>query len=161
MTSYQISGPARVCALSQRELKPGERIYSVLSDRAGQLVREDFAADSWKGPPENVVAFWASRIPSIDRPVQPTINEELLLDCFRHLSEPRDDQQRNFRYVVTLLLMRKKRLKFDDLLKRGALEFLLVRDAKTNERYEVLDPRLGDAQMDAVQNEVFALLGWH
>jgi hypothetical protein len=133
---------------------------SVLIERDGQFVRQDYASEAWKGAPEGAVAFWQNRIPTRERPVPTTMNEELLLDCFRHLHEPKDDSQRNFRYVLTLLLMRKKRLRFDDLVKRDGDEYLQVRDAKSNQRYEVLDPRLNESQMEAVQNEIFHLLGW-
>ena len=50
MTPYQIQGPARQCAATGRELRPGERFYSVLLDEAGQFVRKDYAADAWPGP---------------------------------------------------------------------------------------------------------------
>ena len=81
MTPYQIQGPARICSITGRELKPGERFYSALLDEAGQLLRKDFASDAWKEPPVGAIAFWTGKIPTSDRPVKPIINEELLLDC--------------------------------------------------------------------------------
>ena len=37
---------------------------------------------------------------------------------------------------------------------------LVVRDAKTGARHEVADPRLAAAEVEAVQAEVFHVLGW-
>jgi len=161
MTAYQITGPTKRCSVSDRALRPGEKFYSALSDEAGQFVRRDFAAEAWSGPPAGCFAFWAGRIPTSDRPAKPTINDELLVDCFEHLADTTDPAKANFRYVVGLLLMRRKRLKFEDVKKHSdGSESLMLRDAKSGKRYEVPDPRLDDAQMMAVQAEVFRVLGW-
>src|SRR5262249_38159852 len=109
MTGYQIQGPARHCAASGRELRPGERFYSALLEEAGRLVRKVSAAEAWSAPPAGAVAYWCGRIPASGRPRQPTINDELLIDCFEHLGDAQEPAQRNFRYVVALLLMRRKR----------------------------------------------------
>jgi hypothetical protein len=160
MTNYQIQGPARVCAATGRELKAGERVYSVLRDENGQFVRTDFAADAWPGPPAGAVAWWAGPVPEAGRPAKPTINDDLLVDCFEHLAGTADPARQRFRYVVALLLMRRKRFKFEDARKRGERDSLVVRDVRTGRRHEVDDPQMTDPEMDAVRDEVFRVLGW-
>jgi hypothetical protein len=160
MTPYQIQGPARQCAATGRELQPGERFFSVLFEEAGQFARKDFAADAWPGPPEGAVAYWSGRIPASGQSRRPMINDDLLIDCFEHLGEATEPAQRNFRYVVALLLMRRKRFKFEDVRKCDGEEFILLKDAKSGARHEVPDPHLTDAEMTAVQDEVFRVLGW-
>jgi hypothetical protein len=160
MTNYQIHGPARGCAATGRELKAGERVFSVLRDENGQFVRTDYAADAWPGPPAGAVAGWAGRVPDAGRPARPVINDDLLADCFEHLSGTTDPGRVRFRYVVALLLMRRKRFKFEDARKKGETDTLVVRDVKSGRRHEVEDPQLADAEMDAVRDEVFRVLGW-
>jgi hypothetical protein len=160
MTNYQIHGPARTCTATGRELRAGEKVFSVLWDEAGQFARKDYAADAWPGPPAGAVAWWAGRIPEAGRAAKPTINDELLVDCFEHLTDTADAGRLNFRYVVALLLMRRKRFKFEDTSKRGEQELLIVRDAKSGRKHEVIDPHLAESEMTAVQDEVFRVLGW-
>lgn len=160
MSVYQLHGPAKQCAATGRVLTAGDAFYSVLSDEAGQFVRRDYARDAWKEPPAGAVAWWAGRIPDGGAAPKPTINEALLVDCFEHLADTTDPGRLNFRYVVALLLMRRKRLKFDDLKKDGDREVMLLRDAKTNRKYEVPDPKLTDESMETVRQEVFRVLGW-
>ena len=62
--------------------------------------------------------------------------------------------------MVALLLMRRKRFKFEDARKREDRETLVVRDAKSGRRYELDDPQLTEPEMDAVRDEVFRVLGW-
>jgi hypothetical protein len=160
-TEFDIQGPTRVCTATGRELLAGERFYAVLLDEAGKFVRKDFAADAWAGPPTDAVAFWAGRVPASDRPRKPTFNDELLLDCFHHLTGSAEAGRVNFRYVVALLLMRRRRLKFEDVRRaEDGAHVLVVRDAKSGTRYEVADPRLSEAEITTVQDEVFKVLGW-
>ena len=160
-TEFDIQGPTRVCAATGRALAPGERFYAALTDEAGKFVRRDFAADAWAGPPAGAVAHWAGRVPASDRPRKPTFNDGLLMDCFHHLEAATEPDRVNFRYVVALLLMRRRRLKFEDV-RRAAdrSHVLVVRDARTGARHEVADPRLAEAEIAAVQDEVFRVLGW-
>jgi hypothetical protein len=160
MTNYQFHGPARVCATSGRELHAGEKVYSLLRDEDGQFVRTDYAADAWPGPPTGAVAWWSARIPEAGRPAKPTINDDILVDCFEHLADTTDPARQKFRYVVALLLMRRKRFKFEDARKREDRETLVVRDARSGHRYEIDDPQLTQSEMDAVRDEVFRVLGW-
>jgi hypothetical protein len=160
-TQFDIQGPTRVCAATGRELRPGERYYAVLLDDAGKFVRKDYAADAWPGPPAGAVAHWAGRVPASDRPRKPTFNDDLLADCFHHLGGSADPGRVNFRYVVALLLMRRRRLKFEDVRQaEGGGHVLVVRDARSGGRFEVADPRLSEAEVAAVQAEVFKVLGW-
>ena len=160
-TDFDIAGHARVCAATGRELKPGERVYGVLTESAGRFARADYAADAWAGPPADAIAHWSGRIPSSSRPAKPTFNDALLLDCFDHLAGAVEPNRVSFRYVVALLLMRRKKLKFEDA-KRTAdgTELLILRDARTGRRHEVPDPKLPDDQIEAVQQQVFQVQGW-
>jgi hypothetical protein len=59
-----------------------------------------------------------------------------------------------------LLLIRRKRLKFEESKYVGAEERLVLRCPRSNKTWEVVNPRLSDAAMKEVQEEVFKVLGW-
>jgi hypothetical protein len=160
MTTYPSRGTARVCAATGRALQPGERYFGVILDEAGKFVRKDFAADAWPGPPAGAVGFWTGRVPKADDNRRPPVNDEVLAECLARLAGDPDPGRQNFRYVVALLLMRRKRLKFEDTARRDGRDVMILCDAKTGVRHEVADPRLTEAEMAGVQNEVFRLLGW-
>lgn len=162
MTDYDIQGPARVCAATGRELKPGDRFFAVLTESAGKLVRTDVAAEAWTEPPQNAVAYWAGKVPVAGhKPRKAVVNDDLLLDCFDRLKDSADPDGLNFRYVATLLLMRRKRFKFEDAARDAdGRDVLIVRDARGGAIHHVVDPRLNDEQIVAVQTEVFRVLGW-
>jgi hypothetical protein len=160
MTDYEIQASTRRCAQTGRELRPGERFYSVLLDEQGKLVRKDYSQEAWHGPPDGAFGFWLSRVPEEGGPRRPPIDDEMLVDCFHRLEGQTDAGRVNFRYVVALLLMRRRRFKFEEAQVREGQEILSLRCTRTRTVYEVINPRLTEAEMAAVQEEVFKVLGW-
>jgi hypothetical protein len=160
MTDYQIEAITRRCAATGRELRPGEKFYTALLDVDGKFVRRDYSGEAWQGPPAQAFSFWVGRVPPQDQARRPRIDDELLLDCFQRLQGQAEADKVNFRYVIALLLMRRKRLKFEEARTAAGQEILCLRCGKTRTLYEVLNPRLTEEQMAAVQDEVFKVLGW-
>jgi hypothetical protein len=160
MIDYQIQPNTRRCFLTGRELTPGEKIYSVLLDEGGQLVRHDYGGDVWQGPPVGAFSFWAGRVPAPDHNKRPRIDDEMLIECFTRLEGQSDPGRVNFRYIVALLLMRRKRLKFQASQSEDGHEVLRLRDARTGALHDVVNPGLTDEEMASVQEEVLKVLGW-
>jgi hypothetical protein len=156
---YQIEANTRRCAATGRELRSGEKFYSVLLDEAGKFIRMDYADDAWPGPPQQVFSFWTGRVPPADDR-RPRIDDDLLMDCFQRLDGQAAADRLQFRYVVALLLMRRKRLKFEEARLEGDQELLRLRCVRTKTLYEVANPRLTEAETGRVQEEVFRVLGW-
>jgi hypothetical protein len=160
MIDYQIEVNTRRCAVTGRELRPGDRYYSVLLDEGGQFHRRDYSSEAWQGPPEGAFSFWTGHIPADEQNRRPPIDDDLLVDCFQRLEGDSDPGRVRFRYVVALLLMRRKRFKFEEARKEGEQEILLLRCVRTRDQYRVINPRLTETEMEAVQEEVFKVLGW-
>jgi hypothetical protein len=160
MTEYQIQPATRRCAASGRELKPGERYFSVLLDEGGRLVRRDYAAEAWQGPPEGAFSFWAGKVPAPGGKRRRPVDDELLLDCFGRLDEATEPGKLNFRYVLALLLLRRRRFRLEETGHEDGHEVLTFRCARTGTRHRVVNPGLSDEETAAVQDDVFQALGW-
>jgi hypothetical protein len=160
MTEYQIQPNTRRCAATGRELLPGEPYYSVLLDEAGKLVRKDYSRAAWQGPPPGAFSFWAGRIAPPQGRRRPPIDDDLLADCFQRLEGQTEPGRLNFRYVLALLLMRRRRLKFEEAEQGTDGEVLVLRCARTGARHRVVNPGLTEEELAAVQEDVFQALGW-
>jgi hypothetical protein len=162
MADYPNPSSTRLCATTGRPLKPGERYFGVLALDGSRFVRQDFSIEGWAGPPVGAFGHWAGRVPaSADGHRRPPIDDDMLVECFQRLDGETAPEKLNFRYVVALLLMRRKRFKFDDVTKEAAGEKLVVRDTRSGAKHTVADPGLTEEQMTAVQAEVFQVLGWN
>ncbi len=157
----EIQASSRVCCVTGQPLTPGTQYVGVLFERDGQLIREDTHRTAWVGPPEGAIAYWFGKVPTAIQSRKPVVNEALLFDCFDHLSESDIPAKRNFRYVVALLLMRKKKLKFEDVRVTDEGDVLILKDTRTGQQVAVHDPHLSEAEMASVQDEVFTVLGWN
>jgi len=160
MTEYQIQPNTRRCAASGRELRPGEKFYTALLEEGGRFFRKDYSSEAWQGPPAGAFSFWSGRVPATEGDKRPRIDDDLLVDCFQRLEGAEEPAKLNFRFVAGLLLMRRKRFKFDEARTEHGLEILTLRCARTGARHEVVNPRLTEEQMTEVQDEVFKVLGW-
>src|SRR4051794_3179625 len=107
MTDYQIQANTRRCAVTGRELRPGEKVFSVLTDEGGKFIRKDYSSEAWQGLPPEAFSFWANRVATQEESKRPRIDDELLVDCFKRLEGQTEPDRVNFRYVVALLLMRR------------------------------------------------------
>ena len=109
---------------------------------------------------ESAFSFWCGKVPAPADAKRLRIDDDLLVDCFTRLEGQAEASRLNFRYVVALLLMRRKRLKFEDARTEAGREVLRLRCVQTKAIHEVVNPALSDEQMQAVQEEVFKVLGW-
>jgi hypothetical protein len=161
MTEYEIQPNTRQCAVTGRPLHVGERFYTALLEEGDHFVRRDYSAEAWQGPPEAAFSFWTGRVSAPDDNKAPRFDDDLLEECFHRLEGQTDPSRVNFRYVVALLLIRRKRLKFDETVTENGEEKIRVRCARTGEKFQVTNPRLTEEDMAQVQEEVFKVLGWN
>jgi hypothetical protein len=163
MTEYQIQANTRRCCVTGRDLQVGETYFSVLVDDGQRLVRQDYSKEAWAergGPPANAFSFWVGRISAPESKRRQPIDDEMLLDCFQRLDGQTEPGRIRFRYVVALLLMRRRRFTFEEAVKDAGQEELCLRCTRTGALHRVVNPCLTEEEMVAVQEEVFQALGW-
>jgi hypothetical protein len=161
MIDYQIQPSTRRCSISGREIRPGEHYYSVLLEEDGKFVRRDFSVEAWQGAPEGAFSFWRGRLtPPQQGKRRLLIDDEMLMECFGRLEGQLEPSRLRFRYVVALLLMRRRRLRFEQTEQDGAQEVLWLRCTRTGARHAVVNPGLTDEELETVQEDVFQALGW-
>jgi hypothetical protein len=157
---YEIQPISRRCAVTGRDLQPGERYFTALLEEGHQLLRRDYSQEAWRGPPDGAFSFWTGKVPPAQDAARPRFDDDLLEECFHRLDGQTDPGRVNFRYVVALLLIRRRRYKLEETVTEDGVEQMVVRCLKTGARYRVVNPRLGEAEMLEVQDEVFQVLGW-
>jgi len=158
MTEYAIQPLSLRCARTGRELKPGEAYYSVLSESPDGFVRTDCCAEAWTGPPEGAIGFWRSVVPQGTKERRTVIDASVLMDCFVRLTESEDDYKRNFRFILALLLLRRKALKLVGTSREVNRDILVLRVPASDEEYRVVNPDMSEEQLAAMQSEVEKML---
>lgn len=157
---YRIEPNSRRCAATGRELQPGERYYTALLEQDHALVRQDFSTEAWQGPPTGAFSFWRGKVPPSQEASKPRFNDDLLEDCFLQLDGTEEPGKVAFRYVVALLLMRRRRYKLDETFEEGGVEKMRLKHSRTGASHEVVHPHLSEEEILQVQDDVFQVLGW-
>jgi hypothetical protein len=160
MLDYQIQPNTRRCAQTGRELLAGERYFAVLFEEGDRLVRQDYGAEAWQGSPPHAFSFWTGRVPAEEGAARPRFDDDMLMDCFTRLESQTEPRKVSFRYVVALLLLRRKRLKLEQTLREGGQSTLTFRCPRSGAAHQVTDPGLTEDELERVQEDVFEVLGW-
>jgi len=144
-TAYDIQRPSGVCAATGRELTPGETYYVVLVDppeeeRAATppedapkkrpenpgtlseppLIRIDLSKESWESGfrPPHLFGYWRTLVPEPNEKKKLLVGNAAIQDLLINLAEVQEPKQLAFRYVLALILLRKKLLRHDGIDRR-------------------------------------------
>ena len=103
---YQVHRCTRHCTVSGREIRPGETFYSTLVVQGADVIRQDYAADAWSGPPEGVLGWWQSTLPTGDAKRVRWAPNDVMLDLVEEWSGV--PERTDMCYVLALLLVRRR-----------------------------------------------------
>ncbi len=162
MSEWKIPKGRRACAGCQREFQPEEPILSVLRDEVVEgrpaLVRDDRCSACEPGAPrDGALSHWRTAAPRPDAPKRPRIDEEAVAELFRNLASDPDPARRPLRYVLALILTRRKVLRFTGGEGEGEARVLLLEERATGEVHKIPDLPLSEADIDRVTDEIRGL----
>jgi hypothetical protein len=149
------------CQGTGREIAPGETYISVLRYTDGGIRREDYAEEAWSAVSSTThLAWWRRRRPPPAAPTGPRlINHRVLSEIFHRLKDSADRSEQCFLWIITLLLVRARRLRYVDLVRDADGTYLLVREMQDGRPrgFRIRDPRLSDEETARLQEEVARL----
>jgi hypothetical protein len=152
----EVAGFSRCCAATGRSFAPGETYFSTLSFDKGETVRRDLSAEAWTGPPTETVAWWKSRVPDAAAAKPQLAPRDVLLDLFARLAE--QPAEAAFRYVLGLLLTRRKLLKLHET-RSGPLGDVMALDCPSrDEQFELLVVEPAADEADRIEQRLVELL---
>ena len=157
MVDYEIQRCTRHCASSGRELLEGETFYSVLLPRGAELLRLDYSAEAWNGPPADALGWWKSQMPTREAKKAQLAPSDVLLELFVGLGD--QPQQVDKRYVLALLLVRRRIMRLEETQTDDQGQETLVLYCHRDEsmhRVAVVLP--SDERADEIQAELSQLL---
>lgn len=146
------------CVKTGRPLAEGEAYYAVLFEQGDNFRREEYAVEAWSGPPPGAYCYFKARIPIKEKKRKPLVDNEVLIDFFVRLADETVPVRVQFRFVLALLLMRKRLLKYETTNRTEAAETWIMRLVKDQSMHAVQNPRMTDEQITAVSQELGAVL---
>jgi hypothetical protein len=160
LDDWNIKGRADACSITQRPFAEGERFWSALYWHDGQYERLDYCQDAWEQRNDNLqpLSAWQSEF-ELPPPAAPeALRKDDAESLLRRLMQENDPATRNSRYILTLMLERKRLLKPIDRQQNGDTAILIYEHLASGETWIIEDPKLKLMELEPVQEEVSALL---
>jgi hypothetical protein len=158
MPEYEIEKSQGLCSETSRELQEGEEFYAVLFETEEGFTRSDYAGDAWVGPPEGFFSFWKTRVPARQEKKRLLVDDDVIINLFLRLEDSTEGLKLDFRFVLALILMRKRLLKYDQTETIEGQEIWQMRLMKNKSSHQVTNPRISDDRIDQVSQELGAIL---
>ena len=152
---WQVAKPTRQCAASGRDLEEGEIYYSALKEEGEEFMRLDYSADAWPEMDKTpFFSFWRSRVPPENVKKRLVIDVEAFYTFFCNLDDPAEPHRILFRYLVALILTRKRVLRLDEIEKGPDGEALLLYDRRAEKQVAVACPEADVEQLTDAQEQL-------
>lgn len=136
----------------------GEEYFAALVETENGLQRRDFSAEYWNTEKPQVFCYWKTKLPHPDQKKQVFVDDDMLVSFFERLANETDREKINFRFALMLILMRKRRLKYDSSRKDADVELWRLKVAGEDRFVEVINPHLDDEQIAALSSQLGQIL---
>lgn len=158
MDEWEITKPLGQCCGTGRQIAPNEEYYAALVETDNGLERRDFCAQYWQDNTPKVYCYWKSRLPDPEHRKQLFVDDEMLMAFFDRLEQETEQEKLNFRFVIMLVLMRKRRLKYDSTILRDGEEVWKLRVVGSDQYVEVINPHLDEQQIQTLSSQIGEIL---
>ncbi|MEP4932305.1 hypothetical protein [Haloferula sp.] len=162
--TWHIRSRARQCATSEEAFTEGEKIITALfpDPESSGYLRKDFKIDAWEARSDEEEApfsFWRSAYqPPEDHSKVDPMEKEDPESLLRRLIDEDEEHTENVRYILAVMLERKKLLRETDSQRTPTGILRIYEHRKEGDVFIVRDPDIPLDEVEKVQEEVFILL---
>ena len=162
--SWSIKARAHKCAITEIKFEDQQEFYTAIypDPESSGYLRMDFSEDAWEERAEEYkkpFSFWKSTYEeSVSEAKEEVVTKESAEELLSRLIEEDKEHTENARYILAVMLERKKLLKETDKQQTPNGILRIYEHRKSGEVYIVLDPNIPLDQIEEVQKEVSDLL---
>lgn len=164
---YPVGRPHGFCHVTGEAIAPGASYFASLRETSEGFERLEFSAAAWAQWPaeqkETLLAFWRATMPSAESERDKRrilVDDEVLAELFRRLADVAEPEKLAFRFMLGLILMRKKMLVFEGSGRdpEGRETWHVRFRKEEGATFEMIDPKLREAQLEEVGRQVEQIL---
>jgi hypothetical protein len=158
MSEWEITKPLGQCYGTERKIESGEEYFAALVETDEGLQRRDFCAEYWESQKPDVFCYWKTKLPEPGQKKQLFVDDQMLMAFFERLEKETEQEKINFRFVLALILMRKRILKYDETKNVDDKEIWCLRVIGDKQIVEVINPHLDEKQIDQLSSQIGEIL---
>jgi hypothetical protein len=153
---FTLARPGGTCSATGRAIVPDEVFVAALRETLQGFERLDVKLDAWNDfPRDNIVAFWKMTMPRAEAKKKLLVDDAVLLDLLLRLQDTTQIDKLCFRFVLALILMRKRLVIYEDTKHDEQGRELWTMRVRGREGFiTVIDPKPTDEQIAAVKDQL-------
>lgn len=160
---WSIKSRAHTCSITEQKFIDGESFYTALfpDPESSGYLRKDFSEDAWEkraSDAEQPFSFWGSIYQAPVKEEKVEVTDESPEDLLRRLVEEDEEHTENVRYILAVMLERKKLLVEADSQPTNTGIIRIYEHRKTGDVFIVKDPNIPLSEIETVQQEIADLL---
>jgi len=158
MNEWDIKRPLGQCCGTGKKIQEHSEYYAALVETPEGFERRDFCEEFWLEHKPQVYCYWKTKLAPANQRRRVFIDNDMLMAFFERLADETEPERINFRFVLALVLMRKKRLKYDSTRTDKGKEIWRLRVTGEKRLVEALNPRLTEEQIEQLSSQISEIL---
>ena len=156
---YEVARPRGQCAVCQTPIEAQQPLMAALRETPAGFERLDVCTKCWETfDRADLVGFWRTTMPLSEQKKKLFVDDEVLCQLFERLSDTTEPAKLNFRFVLGLILMRKRLIVYEGSKTEQGAEIWSVRFKGKEQHMDLLNPRLNEGQIQDVSNQLSEIL---
>jgi hypothetical protein len=156
---YAVARPRGVCAISNLPIEPGETFMAALRDAGETLERLDVKSEHWSEfDSSTAVAFWRCTMPRGQEKRKLLVDDAMLCELLVRLQDATEPAKLSFRFVLALILMRKRMVIYESTRREGDREVWTIRLRGREGSFDLIDAKPTEEQIAAVREQLGEIL---
>jgi hypothetical protein len=156
---YEVARAAGVCTVTQAPIEPGQKFIAALRETEIGLERLDICLDAWPGfARDRILAFWQATMPQPQAKKKLFVDDQVLCELLERLDGASEPLKINFRFVLALILMRKRLVVYESSRVENEQELWTVRFRGRDQLLDLVNPRLDEQQILEVSGQLSEIL---
>lgn len=158
MADWEIRKTVGQCFGTGEEFAIGQEYFAALVSTDTGLERRDYSIEYWNQHKPEVYCFWKSKMPNPEQKKKLLVDDDMLMAFFERLATETDTEKVNFRFVLALILMRKRKLKYEGCRMKDGQETWTLRVTGQDRFEEVVNPHLSEDQIEGLTGQMGQIL---
>ena len=146
------------CSVCGKRFAEREEYWSALFAAGESFERRDYCAGCWKGAEDGTFSFWLTRSKARPAPPKRFVDDNVLLDFFERLCTSEDPARAKFRFIMAVLLLRKRLLKERSRRRESEGTVWVVEVGRLGKSFEVRDEGLSEQEIAELLSEIGQVL---
>jgi len=160
---WSIKSRSHSCSVTGRKFTEGETFYTAIfpDEESSGYIRQDFSIEAWKNRKNDdpkPFSFWTSKYHLPVKEEEVRVTNESPEDLLRRLIEEDLEHTENARYILAIMLERKKQLVEADAQPTSSGIIRIYEHRKSGDVFIVKDPNIPLSEIESIQQEVSELL---